>query len=522
MLVRLRKTNGENNTSSIFKFPYDEEDIKRVYTELKVEISNKPNCSIVEILYEKDMDEILKGIECSIEEINFFFKKLDSFDTKEKQQFYASAYVEKPNTMAELINLSFNIHCYSVINDFNDINKLGKILYLYEKQTVAAKELDEFDGESFVKGLIESNIDFKITPYGVLYKNRNEPEQVYNGKQFPLYNWEETIAILQLTAKGENEFIYLPCADDEVKKAILRLEVSSLSDCDISVLRCEISDKITDILYRDAPLPLNIDTINDLAKRYKEMGSHDIGYLEKLIDYIKPKNMEEIFALMDSMYEFELFDHIKDPESYGRYIICESGHFEYDSNLEGYIDFKRYGQEKIAQEVGAFSKNGYITYHGYNQKLSNLLFESLGMVITEPKGLQTLKLYMPLTVVTYEGESEDGCREYLNEPEEISNEEAVRYIDEILSAIKEYSLTGEEKRGMMKYYEEYDSVSAKVLKYVFSVELVEEELMGVAVLTLNDTLNQKELEKIKDIITGQASDGYVLKNNMGPSSMEMV
>ena len=39
------------------------------------------------------------------------------------------------------------------------------------------------------------------------------------------------------------------------------------------------------------------------------------------------------------MYEFELFDGIKDIESYGRYMICESGRFEYDPNLEEYIDF---------------------------------------------------------------------------------------------------------------------------------------------------------------------------------------
>lgn len=60
----------------------------------------------------------------------------------------------------------------------------------------------------------------------------------------------------------------------------------------------------------------------------------------------------------------------------------------------------------------------------------------------------------------------------------------------------------------MRYYDDHDSVNAKVSKYVFSVELVEGELMGVAILTLNDELTPKELEKIKDNITGQASDGY--------------
>ena len=60
----------------------------------------------------------------------------------------------------------------------------------------------------------------------------------------------------------------------------------------------------------------------------------------------------------------------------------------------------------------------------------------------------------------------------------------------------------------MRYYDDHDSVNAKVSKYVFNVELVEGELMGVAVLTLNDELTPKELEKIKENVTGQASDGW--------------
>jgi len=48
----------------------------------------------------------------------------------------------------------------------------------------------------------------------------------------------------------------------------------------------------------------------------------------------------------------------------------------------------------------------------------------------------------------------------------------------------------------MKYYRNCDSVNAKVSKYEFTVEEVKGELMGVAVLTLNDALSEKELEKI--------------------------
>lgn len=64
-------------------------------------------------------------------------------------------------------------------------------------------------------------------------------------------------------------------------------------------------------------------------------------------------------------------------------MICESKHFKYDNNLDEYIGFKRYGQIKMENELGAFSNKGYIVYHGYNQELSNLLSENLGMMIKE-------------------------------------------------------------------------------------------------------------------------------------------
>jgi len=105
---------------------------------------------------------------------------------------------------------------------------------------------------------------------------------------------------------------------------------------------------------------------------------------------------------------------------------------------------------------------------------------------------------------------------------ELGNYEIVDYIDEILEAIGRDILPEEKERGLMRYYDEHDSVNGKVAKYEFSVEMVDDELMGVAILTLNDDLTYKELGKIKENVIGQAADGYVPKNNMGQSDIEMV
>lgn len=508
MLIRLKRIDRKEDESIMFNFPYDESEISNVYNQLKLATSTAPNCYIDGVVYASDMNEVLKDKECNIDELNFLFKRMDSFDTKERKVFFASAFAENTETIAELINLSFNTHCYSLVSDFNNLETVGKDLYLSEKQAVAVKELDELDGESFAMGVIKNNPNSRITPYGVLYKNSNEPEQIYNGKQFPPYHWKETVATIQLTAKGANEFIYLPCSDVEIEKALMRLETPYLHDCEVAIDSHNFPERILEIVSDDTTPLIKVDNLNNLAKYYKEIGNHDIEYFEKLMDYVKPRTADEVFALADSMYEFELFDGIHSVESYGRYMICDSGHFEYDSNLEEYIDFKRYGQEKMAHEFGAFSEKGYITYHGYNQKLVNLLFENLGMVFLEQEELKTLKLYMPLRITTYDIENEYGYKEYANEPQEISNHEVIEYLDEILKAIEENNLPEEDSRGLMRYYDDHDSVNAKVSKYVFSVELVEGELMGVAVLTLNDELTPKEFEKIKDNIIGQASDGW--------------
>ena len=46
-------------------------------------------------------------------------------------------------------------------------------------------------------------------------------------------------------------------------------------------------------------------------------------------------------------------------------MIRESGHFDYDENLEQYYDYAGYGEQRMAGEFGKFSDYGYIAYKGF-------------------------------------------------------------------------------------------------------------------------------------------------------------
>lgn len=223
--------------------------------------------------------------------------------------------------------------------------------------------------------VMKNNKSARVTPYGVLYKNSNDSIQVYNEKQFPPYGWKESMATVELKAKDEIEFQYLPCSDIEIEKALMTLGVSYLQDCEINIDSHNLPDNILEMIPENITSMEKVDSLNKMANKFMEVKG-DIQYFEKLMKYVNLRTIDEVLLLADFMYEFEIFDGIKDAEGYGRHMICDSGHFEYDHNLEDYIDFKRYGDVKMSNETGAFTDKGYIIYHGYNQNLSNILSEN--------------------------------------------------------------------------------------------------------------------------------------------------
>ena len=50
---------------------------------------------------------------------------------------------------------------------------------------------------------------------------------------------------------------------------------------------------------------------------------------------------------------------------YGKYMIRQSGHFDYDENLDAFYDYEKYGTERMNAEDGMFTDRGYIAYKGY-------------------------------------------------------------------------------------------------------------------------------------------------------------
>ena len=180
MNITIKKSRYTDKRKTIW-LPMEEDKLDEVSNELGIEITTELN-SYIESSRDERFSNILTDKNVNIDELNYLMKIFDGLSPREIEKFYAVTFAEETKTMTDLINLSFNLHCYSLINNFSDLNKLGKDLYLTEKMAVATRELDELDGESYAMDVIKDNKSARVTPYGVLYKNSNDPIQVYNGK----------------------------------------------------------------------------------------------------------------------------------------------------------------------------------------------------------------------------------------------------------------------------------------------------------------------------------------------------
>ena len=113
------------------------------------------------------------------------------------------------------------------------------------------------------------------------------------------------------------------------------------------------------------------------------------------------------------------------------------------------------------------------------------------------------RFYFPLTVTLYE--SDDYGNLDWNSPCELDGRYANGYQAEIEEKFESY--TKDDIEDMATYFHGSEALAAKLKSMKWCFESVNDKLFGVVDLIATEELNLKEIEEIKDYITGQNSDG---------------
>ncbi len=308
----------------------------------------------------------MTGTMANVDELDWLGKQLESFDRYELLQFNAAVERFGLSAADELIDLSFCARDVTVISDFSDLERVGRKHYLTVHGACDPKELENLDGKETALALISGQPGY-VTRYGVVYDNGIKLEQAYDCKHLPpIWMAENCILELKIRATGEDDpkkqaWVQLPASQIKLERAMLRAGIASCGEMQMLVSDSRFPDEVNCALDFERESLFELNRLCQMCSNFKEQNFVKLGAVCQMV---KPECAANLLQLAENLDQFDFAPGVHTPEEYGRYMIQQSGHYEYDENLEDFYNYGDYGVNRMLQDDGVFVNRGYVSYHG--------------------------------------------------------------------------------------------------------------------------------------------------------------
>ncbi len=361
------------------KFPCAESEYQSVCKELEL----KDNYAFVRDVVEPKALALKKDTFVNLDEINYLAKRMDSFDQKELFSFFAAVEAGDYISTKDLINLTFNLNCYTLIRDLSNLKSVGRNYVLCREVAISADELEKMDLEKIGRELLSTGKGIP-TKYGLIFRNENVAfEEVYKGKGFPPYYFTggEVLGV-EVKKNGEKDYIYFPCEKTEIERALQRIGAGDISECNKGIDFCG-GDKEWEKYCNDLLQKNDIESLNAISSAINRLSSNSDAISENL--YKLSSVMEfagvtfddtvKVIRLARCLEEFCYYREMKDDEMLGR-TLKEQEYCDIPDSMDKYMDYERYARDFLEEKGGAYTKNGDVVYLREDQSLSEILGEN--------------------------------------------------------------------------------------------------------------------------------------------------
>ena len=173
--------------------------------------------------------------------------------------------------------------------------------------------------------------------------------------------------MVALTSRLEPEdsrnitWLCLPAPKGQLQRSLARSGITGSEDMRFRIEQSVLPEEVEAALDFQNESLYALNELAEAVDRLTEEGRKKLG---AVVDLARPETADQIRHLADDLDQFDFAPGTHTPEEYGRYMIQESGHFDYDPNLDEFYDYERYGQQHMARQFGRFTGRGYVSYHG--------------------------------------------------------------------------------------------------------------------------------------------------------------
>ena len=236
----------------------------------------KRDCRVDELESGFPILKRLEKVGANLDELDYLARRLDSFDDYEAAQFQAMAVRLGTFDMTDFINLTFCCQQATVITNFSDLEGIGKTHILtISGGCLYVDEQEQVDGRAEALKLI-LNEHGTVTPYGVVYDNGMELEQLYKeGGPFPDYLDREFVILLEASSgEGQSTLLVLPDSQERLERLLRRTGIRSRV----------VDSTLPDEVIRSIPAErLSINGLNRLCRAAERIAPEDLKTLVQLL-----------------------------------------------------------------------------------------------------------------------------------------------------------------------------------------------------------------------------------------------
>ena len=374
-MIKLRIKYGNSQTN--LRFPCTEKEMRAALGRIHAENITPLELYAAEVVFPEELS-FLQDRFVDLDEVNFLAKRMDSFFGDEEYRFYEALKSEGFDTVPDLINLSFNLNRYPLIQDISDMGKIGREYLLAVNACLPADDADDPKYAAFGRKLIQSG-NGVFTEHGLFFIDKGTPfERVYDGRNFPPYVYEPMLCFLRAEYNGKTEYLYLPCEDEAIDKAFARLGAPTPDVVELSWEdHCIESEKWVE-RFKEIASEEGVYKLNRLVAAVNGV---DMEKLWAVAEYAEAEDARQLARLAKNIDCFTVIENAANYSDVGRYVVDHTDHYAMPLELEKYFDFGAFG-EHIAEEYYGKFVGGNFIYNDTDTSLLDILYQDEPMTIS--------------------------------------------------------------------------------------------------------------------------------------------
>ena len=262
------------------RFPCSETELSKKLGELRMFTEHlAPMATVIEI--EPKELSMMTDCDVSLDALNYLGKRMDGMSKGERDQFLAVLSCQELSEgwgLKNIINLTYNLERFTLIEDTDDVERIGRTHILNVRGYLSASEANNHEwlaeqGEKLINS--GRGID---TDYGKIYINKDVPfKEKFNGTTFPAYY----------------------CEDISIQKAMYRLCAENLNDCKITV------DSTRDISNEWSEKISEVEKTKDLFGLNKLLKTADLSVKQEQSESISQKEIARRLSKEEYNFSFE-------------------------------------------------------------------------------------------------------------------------------------------------------------------------------------------------------------------------